>query len=227
MPTYLDGNPWGNIDWNGEPNRSNDKERDKYFEPDGKGNYVLKDGYESRNLGNGGAPGGAVSTYTNSYDDMHDDYNANNDKKNYGIYKVQAPVAQAAAPTPAAAPPKAAPTPKAVPKKPVEHSPEIKQAKERVKTYENDILSGKTSDEIYGVGSNSENYGKDSYINQDFKGFNQIDFNSKTFDATKGAAGIGTPMSGGTKEQAEKASASFLDNKKSQVKNQYQFQAQS
>jgi hypothetical protein len=83
----------------------------------------------------------------------------------------------------------------------IEHSPEIKQAKERVQTYENDVLSGKVSEDVYG---------NDKY----------------TFDATKGAAGIGTPMNGGSKEQASKATASFLDNKKSQVKDQYQFQAQ-
>ena len=86
----------------------------------------------------------------------------------------------------------------------IEHSPEIKQAKERVQTYENDIMSGKTSDDIYKV-SNNDQY---------------------SFDATKGAAGIGTPMNGSPKEQAQKATTSFLDNKKSQVKNQYQFQAQ-
>ena len=51
----------------------------------------------------------------------------------------------------------AAPAPKvqAVPKtelkppKEIEYSPEIQQAKERVATYEEDALSGKTSNEIY------------------------------------------------------------------------------
>ena len=84
---------------------------------------------------------------------------------------------------------------------PIEHSPEINQAKERVTSYENDVLSGKVSDDIYG----NEQY---------------------SFDATKGSAGIGTPMNGGSQEQAGKATASFLDNKKTQVKKQYQFQAQ-
>ena len=85
---------------------------------------------------------------------------------------------------------------------PIEHSPEIKQATERVKSYENDILSGKTSEDIYGSGSNY------------------------SFDASKGAAGIGTPMNGDSAQQANKATASFLDNKKAQVKDKYQFQAQ-
>ena len=85
----------------------------------------------------------------------------------------------------------------------IEHSPEIEQAKERVATYENDVLSGKVSEDIYGSRSDY------------------------TFDATKGAAGIGTPMSGDSKEQAQKATASFLDNKKWQLKDKYQFEAQS
>ena len=113
----------------------------------------------------------------------------------------KAPTPQAApapAPTPA---PKAAPKP--APKKPVEHSPEIKQAKERVKTYENDILSGKTSDKIYDVGSNAKDYGKESYINRDYKGFNQIDLGGKTFD--------------GTAEHSKQNSQDFLSTKKSEL----------
>ena len=97
------------------------------------------------------------------------------------------------------------PEPVAEPRKkqtPIEHSPEIKQAKERVNSYENDILSGKTSEDIYGSGADY------------------------SFDAAKGAAGIGTPMNGDSGQQASKATASFLDNKKSQVKDKYQFQAQ-
>jgi len=85
----------------------------------------------------------------------------------------------------------------------IEHSPEIQQAKERVATYENDILSGKTSDDIYG--------GTSKY----------------SFDSAKGAAGIGTPKNGDSTEQANKATVSFLDKKKSDVKNKYQFQAPS
>ena len=88
--------------------------------------------------------------------------------------------------------------------KSIQHSPEIKQAKERVRNYEDDVLSGKVSEDIYGDST------PDQYA----------------FDATKGAAGIGTPMSGGSQEQAFKATSSFLDNKKSQVKKEYQFQAQ-
>ena len=83
----------------------------------------------------------------------------------------------------------------------VELSPEIEQAKERVKTYEDDALSGKTSADIYG-GNPGSKY--------------ELDLN-------KGADGIGTPQV----SSAKQATASFLDNKKSQVKNKFQFEAQS
>jgi len=210
MSTYLDGNPWGNVAWNGDTYSTNDKERDTYFRPDGKGNHVLKDGYESRYLGSGEnvSSNGAISTYTNAFDDNHDDYNADSDRKNYGIFKlpeaatpVSTPASQASAPVAA---PKSTPKPKSKPE-PVEYSPEIKQAKERVQTYENNIMSGKTSDDIYGVGSNSQNYAKDSYINHDFKGFQQHDFNSKTFN--------------GQAETAKQNSQDFLSQKKNNLIN--------
>ena len=79
----------------------------------------------------------------------------------------------------------------------IKHSPEIEQAKERVRSYEDDHLSGKTSAEIYG-------------------GKYELDLN-------KGADGIGTPQV----SSAKQATASFLDNKKSQIKNKFQFEAQS
>lgn len=65
------------------------------------------------------------------------------------------------APRPAPAPAPAPPPPKPAP--PVVHSPEIKQAKERVNKYQSDIKEGKTSEEIYGI----EDYSKDTYINRD------------------------------------------------------------
>jgi hypothetical protein len=85
---------------------------------------------------------------------------------------------------------------------PIEHSPEIQEAKDRVKTYEEDILSGKTSEAIYGKG---EALADDKY----------------QLDLGKGAAGIST--SPDNKKQAAVATASFLDNKVSQVKKDYSF----
>jgi hypothetical protein len=90
--------------------------------------------------------------------------------------------------------------------KPIEHSPEIKQAKERVQTYEQDILTGKTSEAIYGKG---EQLADDKY----------------QLDLTKGADGIGASANSASKTDASKATASFLDNKVSDVKKQYQLQA--
>ena len=81
----------------------------------------------------------------------------------------------------------------------IKHSPEIKQAKERVRSYEDDALSGKTSADIYS-GNPGSKY--------------ELDLN-------KGGDGIGSPQV----SSAKQATASFLDNKKSQIKNKYQFQA--
>lgn len=115
--------------------------------------------------------------------------------------------APAAAPQSAPAPaPKPQPKPKPKPTpKPVEYSPEIQQAKERVQTYEQDILSGKTSDSIYDVGSNSENYAKESYINRDFKGFQPYDLSNQTFNAEA--------------ESAKQNSQDFLSEKKNNLIN--------
>tara|TARA_R110002012_G_scaffold132670_1_gene285593 strand:+ start:130 stop:1005 length:876 start_codon:yes stop_codon:yes gene_type:complete len=79
----------------------------------------------------------------------------------------------------------------------IEHSPEIEQAKERVKSYEDDVLSGKVSEDIYG----------DKY----------------QFDSTQGADGIGSPQVSAVQQATE----SFLDNKKAQIKNKYQFNVNS
>ena len=82
----------------------------------------------------------------------------------FTIYK-QGPAPAAPAPAPAPAPP---PKPQPKPSEPIKHSPEIEQAKERVSSYEKDILSGKTSEDIYGksqatVQSSSGNPSEDIY----------------------------------------------------------------
>lgn len=88
-----------------------------------------------------------------------------------------------AAPAPRTAPrpaPKAAPkpAPKPKPAQPVVHSPEIKQAKERVNKYQTDIKQGKPSEEIYG----NKDYSKDSYINRSSsKPFQIYDFSQSPF----------------------------------------------
>ncbi len=81
----------------------------------------------------------------------------------------------------------------------IENSDEIKQAKERVQTYENDITSGKTSDDIYD--------------------------NKYKLDLNSGLDGIGTPGSA-SKTPAKEATDSFLEGKKQDVKNKFQFKAQ-
>ena len=75
-------------------------------------------------------------------------------------------------------------------KEEIEHSPEIEQAKERVRTYEDDVLSGKTSADIYG---------------DKFK-----------LDTSKGLKGINYDSSK-SKHSSKIAASSFLDNKKKEL----------
>lgn len=84
--------------------------------------------------------------------------------------------------------------------KPIEHSPEVRQATERVRTFENDVMAGKTSDDIFGIAKN----------------------NNYVFDHNKGSEGIGT-SAGASSNVEGRAAASFLDSKKSEVKDKYQF----
>ena len=84
---------------------------------------------------------------------------------------------------------------------PIEHSPEIKQAKERVQTYEDNVLSGKTSKEIFGGQEDNKKY---------------------NLDLNQGAEGIGQPQA--SDEPTEVATDSFLDSKREDIKKQYQFQ---
>jgi hypothetical protein len=65
---------------------------------------------------------------------------------------------------------------------PIEHSPEIRQAKERVQSYEQDVLSGKTSEEIFGRG---EQLADDKY----------------EFDSNQGATGIGSSAASSSNER--------------------------
>ena len=90
---------------------------------------------------------------------------------------------------------------------PIEHSAEIKQAKDRVQQYETDVMSGKTSQEIFGKG---EAMAEDKYV----------------FDATKGASGIGTSPMSASSQDASKATASFLNNKVGETKSKFNLQPQ-
>ena len=85
---------------------------------------------------------------------------------------------------------------------PIEHSDEIKQAKARVKSYEDDVISGKMSNDIYGRQTENKN--------------DQYDLN-----LNKGSQGIGTAA---PDDQAKsKATANFLDVKKAEIKTKYDF----
>ena len=100
--------------------------------------------------------------------------------------------------------PEAAPVAEDKPK-PIKHSPEIRQAKERVQSYEQDALSGKTSEEIFGKG---EQLADDKY----------------EFDSNQGSAGIGSSAVSSSNEAASTATKSFLDKKVFDVKAEKKFQ---
>ena len=98
--------------------------------------------------------------------------------------------------------------PKAEPEKertPIEHSPEVKQATERVRAYEDNIMSGKTSKDLFG----------------DYYGDTGLDLGNQASDGqeaatNRGDTGVGT--NGGADYSTDKATYSFLDAKKSAVK---------
>ena len=92
--------------------------------------------------------------------------------KGYSIYKVPEKKAPA---------PQQAPAKPAVPKEqsqkiePVIHSPEIQQAKERVAKYQDNILSGETTDEIFT--SSKPQQATQSFLDKQAFQFNQDGYN--------------------------------------------------
>ena len=83
---------------------------------------------------------------------------------------------------------------------PIEHSPEVKQATERVRAYEDNVMSGKTSENLFGDYSDTG-----------------LDLNKGSEAPTnKGKTGIGTQ--GGAEYSTSQATYNFLDAKKSKVK---------
>lgn len=112
---------------------------------------------------------------------------------------------------------------------PIEYSPEIMQAKERVQNYENNILSGKTSRDIYG----NDSAFKDEY-KLNLKNMNQGFLDKYQFNPDAPAAGAqdggikptkyqpdtfsGSDISPyDTKDSKDRATESFLDEQKRKV----------
>lgn len=89
---------------------------------------------------------------------------------------------------------------------PIEYSPEVRQARDRVRAYEDNIMSGKASDDMFGRYSGST-----------------LELDDAIEKSTnKGDAGIGTAA--GAEPTSQKASSSFLDSKKSSLKDKMNFQ---
>jgi hypothetical protein len=95
-------------------------------------------------------------------------------KEAQGIQYTWFPKQETAAPA-QPAPQQAPPPPKPEPKKPepVKHSPEIKQAKERVNKYQNDVLSGKVSEQIYGKSNETFNKSNTGFLDKYQMNLNQ------------------------------------------------------
>jgi len=97
------------------------------------------------------------------------------------------------------------------PNKPIEYSPEIQQAINRVKSYEDDVMSGKISEEIYGGFSRDRD---DSIDNETTD--NVVDIND-------GQTGIGTEGSLANADGSFESTQNFLQSKKLDVLKKYQF----
>ena len=94
---------------------------------------------------------------------------------------------------------------KAKERTPIEHSPEVKQATERVRAYEDNIMSGKTSKDLFG----------------DYYGETGLDLGNQASDEKEAATNRGDTGVGandGADYSTDKATYSFLNAKKSAVK---------
>ena len=112
--------------------------------------------------------------------------------------------------------------------KPIEHSPEIKQAKERVQNWESSVEDGSMSDGIFNNNSIDSFDPNDTSVPQVSYGQGQAVAEDKyNFDATKGSDGIGAQqMSTGAKGSTD-AAAAFVDSQLSSVKKKFNFQPSS
>ena len=127
------GNAWSSrtFDGKGDSHKDYQGKLEKYFTKDKKGRWELKDGYEQREQSSSKNTLGAEAVYSN-YEEDHED---GSDSNHWGIYKIQQP--KTVTKTVYKNKPAAKPKPKATPKSPIEYSPEIQQAKDRVDAYEN------------------------------------------------------------------------------------------
>jgi len=96
------------------------------------------------------------------------------------------------------------------PNKPIEYSPEIKQAISRIKSYEDDVLSGKIAEDIFGGFSRNRD---DSIDNEATD--NVIDIND-------GQTGIGTEGSLANSDTSFESAQNFLQSKKLELLKKYQ-----
>lgn len=92
-------------------------------------------------------------------------------------------------------------------KEPIKHSPEIEDAKKLLKDYDTSVRSGQMSKDLYGDYTNIK---VDTSVGSEF-------------ESNEGINGIGTEGGVANDSSADKASAAFLQDRKSKIKEQYQF----
>ena len=148
MSTYLPQQVWGD-----GPNISN-ADRAKYFDeekgPKDSTRWKLKDGYETRSLGRGEKPSklNSLTTYTNDFDSLHDEYDPKSDRENFGVFKTYERPASTNSASPADPTPETTATETSTNKSTVDSS-HLAEAKGRVKEWENKSWSGERADETF------------------------------------------------------------------------------
>jgi hypothetical protein len=151
MATYLPQQVWGD-----GPNIS-DSDRAKYFDEE-KGPkshhdsaWKLKDGYEVRSLGKGEKPSklNSLTTYTNDFDSLHDEYDANSDRDNYGIFKTYPREESTDSAPPTDTTPEPDTSLETPPNKSTVDSSHLAEARDRVNAWENKSWSGERAHENF------------------------------------------------------------------------------
>ncbi len=97
---------------------------------------------------------------------------------------------------------------------PIEHSPEVKEATARVRAYEDNIMSGKTSDDLFG------DYSRSTGLDLNNASANKAEDRQES-GLNRGDTGIGT--STGSQPASKTATYSFLDKKKTDLRDKMNF----
>ena len=114
------------------------------------------------------------------------------------------------------------------PNSPIEHSSEIRQAKQRVQNWESSVEDGSMSAGIFNNNSIDSFNPNDTSVPQQSYGEGQTVAEDKyNFDAAKGADGIGAQQQSTGAKASNDAAAAFVNEQVSNVKNKFNFKSAS